>query len=219
MADFTKFKIGNTSYNVKDANAARDLDQGNPGELRLKNASGATIATTTLNLDGSLADVVIDSNTLANGDVVTYDSATQEWVNKPVAGGGGDAGFYPIINIERSSWSNPGGYFSALINLPKIPYTDNIGFNILDVQTSAYLGVRADAVIINGTYQNVATYLENPTSLGGTVTLDFFKWHSTQQQWFWIRVNAFENGDGFALNSVGQHGFNSIMDPTVLPSQ
>lgn len=216
MADFSKFKIGNTSYNVKDANAARSFDQPAKGMLALKNAANQQIDYTSLKLDGSLEDVTIDPSTLANGDVVTYDANTQEWVNKPASGGGsGDAGFYPIINIERSSWNNPGGYFSALLNFPKVPFTDNIGFNILNSQTNAYLGVRADAVMINGQYQNVATYLELPHSLGDTVTIDIFKWHSTQQQWFWIRVNAYYADDGFALNSVGSHGFNSTMDPTI----
>ena len=47
MADFTKFKVGSTSYNVKDANAGRKLDiSGN--DLSLKNASGTAISTVTL---------------------------------------------------------------------------------------------------------------------------------------------------------------------------
>lgn len=216
MADFSKFKIGNTSYNVKDANAAREFDQPAKGMLALKNAANVQIDYTTLKLDGSLEDVTIDPATLANGDVITYDSTTQEWVNKPASGGGGgDTGFYPIINIERSSWNNPSGYWSALVNLPKIPFTDNIGFNIIDTMHNTYLGVRPDAVMIDGQYQNVATYLELPHSLGDTVTFDFFKWHSTNQQWFWIRVSAYYAADGFAINGVGNHGFNPTMDPTV----
>jgi hypothetical protein len=36
-----------------------------------------------------LHDVNIDSNTLTDGDVLTYDSSTSLWVNAPSAGGGG----------------------------------------------------------------------------------------------------------------------------------
>ena len=47
MADFTKFKVGNTSYNVKDANAGRSLSV-NGNQLQLKNAGGTAISTVTL---------------------------------------------------------------------------------------------------------------------------------------------------------------------------
>ena len=52
MADFSKFKIGNTSYNVKDANAGKSLSvSGN--DLSLKNAAGTAISTVTLPGGGS----------------------------------------------------------------------------------------------------------------------------------------------------------------------
>jgi hypothetical protein len=38
-----------------------------------------------------LHDVLLDENTLADGDVLTYDDATGLWVNAPSAGGGGGA--------------------------------------------------------------------------------------------------------------------------------
>lgn len=47
MADFTKFKVGSTSYNVKDANAGRKLAV-NGNQLQLKNAGGTAISTVTL---------------------------------------------------------------------------------------------------------------------------------------------------------------------------
>ena len=47
MADFSKFKIGNTSYNVKDAAAGKSLSV-NGTDLSLKNAAGNTISTVTL---------------------------------------------------------------------------------------------------------------------------------------------------------------------------
>lgn len=47
MADFSKFKVGSTSYNVKDANAGRSLSiSGN--SLSLKNPAGTAISTVTL---------------------------------------------------------------------------------------------------------------------------------------------------------------------------
>ena len=42
MADFTKFKVGSTSYNVKDANAGRSLSV-NGNQLQLKNSGGTAI--------------------------------------------------------------------------------------------------------------------------------------------------------------------------------
>lgn len=116
MADFSKFKIGNTSYNVKDANAARSFDQPLKGTLALKNAANQQINATLLNLDGSLADVTIDSNTLADGDVVTYDANTQEWVNKPASGGGGNA--EPVIVLANATqWPvQSSNNFSQLAN-------------------------------------------------------------------------------------------------------
>lgn len=47
MADFTKFKVGSTSYNVKDANAGKSLSISG-SDLSLKNAAGNTISTVTL---------------------------------------------------------------------------------------------------------------------------------------------------------------------------
>lgn len=47
MADFSKFKIGNTSYNVKDAAAGKSLSVSGT-DLSLKNAAGTAISTVTL---------------------------------------------------------------------------------------------------------------------------------------------------------------------------
>ena len=56
MADFTKFKVGSTSYNVKDANAGRSLSvSGN--QLQLKNSGGTAISTVTLPGGGGKAVV------------------------------------------------------------------------------------------------------------------------------------------------------------------
>lgn len=47
MADFSKFKIGNTSYNVKDAAAGKSLSISGT-DLSLKNAAGTAISTVTI---------------------------------------------------------------------------------------------------------------------------------------------------------------------------
>lgn len=47
MSDFSKFKIGSTSYDVKDANAGRTLSVSGT-DLSLKNAAGTAISTVTL---------------------------------------------------------------------------------------------------------------------------------------------------------------------------
>ena len=225
MADFSNFKIGNTSYKVKDAEAARDITLAgspglNQGKVQLTKANGQAIGngiTIDINDNTSIDHTYIDSQTLADGDVLTWDANGQSWQNKPASGGGGDAGFYPLINIDRSSWNNPSGYFSAILNLAVIPFTDNIGFNISNNSPLQYLGVRADAVIINKQWQNVETYLSTQPTLGDSVTLDIFKWHSQTQGWFWIRVNATVGSNGFGLTGVGNHGFNGTMDPNILP--
>lgn len=47
MADFSKFKIGNTSYNVKDTAAGKSLSLSGK-DLSLKNAAGTAISTVTI---------------------------------------------------------------------------------------------------------------------------------------------------------------------------
>lgn len=95
MADFSKFKIGNTSYNVKDANAARDISlvgsSGlNQGKVQLTKANGQAIGngiTIDINDNVSIDHTYIDSQTLADGDVLTWDANGQSWQNKPASGG------------------------------------------------------------------------------------------------------------------------------------
>lgn len=47
MADFSKFKVNSTTYNVKDANAGKSLAVSG-SDLQLKNAAGTAISTVTL---------------------------------------------------------------------------------------------------------------------------------------------------------------------------
>lgn len=49
---------------------------------------------------GNVADVEIDSNTLADGNVLTYDANADEWQNKPASGGGADGPYYDIANTN-----------------------------------------------------------------------------------------------------------------------
>ena len=59
MADFSKFKIGSTSYNVKDANAGRSLSVSG-SNLSLKNAAGTAISTVTIPSGDKSYSVVIE---------------------------------------------------------------------------------------------------------------------------------------------------------------
>lgn len=62
MAYFSKFKIGSTSYDVKDAAAGKSLDiSGN--SLTLKNAAGSTVSTVTLPSSTSTITGIIDYGT------------------------------------------------------------------------------------------------------------------------------------------------------------
>lgn len=109
MADFSKFKIGNTSYNVKDAKAARDIEAlGAPGNrqglIQLTDASSTPIGTgITLDINDniSLDHMYVDSTTLADGDVLTWDANGQSWQNKPASGGGSAKPVIVLANAVR----------------------------------------------------------------------------------------------------------------------
>lgn len=82
MADFSKFKIGSTSYNVKDVNAGKSLSLSGK-DLSLKNAVGNTISTVTLPSGDTSYSVVIDyTDTTVRGsysnafDVMSADTGT-----------------------------------------------------------------------------------------------------------------------------------------------
>lgn len=73
MADFSKFKIGNTSYNVKDVNAGKSLSLSGK-DLSLKNAAGKAVSTVTLPDDTIyLVEVRYTDNTVTGqaSDAVT----------------------------------------------------------------------------------------------------------------------------------------------------
>lgn len=73
MADFSKFKVGNTSYNVKDANAGRSLSVSGT-DLSLNNAAGTAISTVTLPGGGN-SDIVFQA-TSANYQTVAASNAS-----------------------------------------------------------------------------------------------------------------------------------------------
>ena len=170
MADFTKFKVGSTSYNVKDANAARSLDQPLKGTLALKNAANQQIADTMLKLDSSLADVTIDFNSLADGDVVTYDANTQEWVNKPAGGGGGGANTNIAFIAQASGWPT----LNTIYGLPGVyKLTNQIGIKATSYgqhgQTET--GILASAILIDDTYASVEDYWATIPAQGASLKI------------------------------------------------
>lgn len=76
MADFSKFKIGSTSYNVKDVAAGKSLSlSGN--DLSLKNAAGNTISTVTLP-GGSGAYIILSGAYNASFSALIISSVTSD---------------------------------------------------------------------------------------------------------------------------------------------
>ena len=70
MASFKKFKIGNTSYDVKDANAGYSLSTSG-SNLSLKNSAGTAISTVTVN--GMDYDIIADEFDTTPTPGVGYD--------------------------------------------------------------------------------------------------------------------------------------------------
>ena len=54
-----------------------------------------------------LTDVTIDANTLANGDVLTYDANTNEWVNKPAGAS------FQMMGVPIGTYRKDNDYFSG----------------------------------------------------------------------------------------------------------
>lgn len=82
MADFSKFKIGNTSYNVKDTAAGKSLSISGK-DLSLKNAAGTAVSTVTLPDDTIYAvEVRYTDNTItgqASDAVTAMKAGTGTW--------------------------------------------------------------------------------------------------------------------------------------------
>ena len=84
-----------TDINGKDLTSyVADVDYNASKQIEVTDGAGNTLKTLANKL-GNVADVNIDSNTLADGDVLTYDANDDEWQNKPASGGGG--GMYKEI--------------------------------------------------------------------------------------------------------------------------
>lgn len=75
-----------------------------------------------------LTDVAIDTNTLADGDVVTYDANAGEWVNKPA--GGASVGYTVVYKV-------PDAIVQQAISSGESP-TDFYGIIVWCMQNTAY---------------------------------------------------------------------------------
>ena len=77
-----------------------DVDYNASKQIKVTDGEGNTLKTLANKLE-NVANVDIDSNTLADGDVLTYDANADEWQNKPASGGGG-----PVNPVWTSSAGN-----------------------------------------------------------------------------------------------------------------
>lgn len=90
-----------TDINGKDLTTyVADVDYNASKAIEVTDGAGNTLKTLANKLE-NVANVDIDSNTLADGDVLTYDANDDEWKNKPASGGGADGPYYDIAN---SNW-------------------------------------------------------------------------------------------------------------------
>lgn len=117
MADFSKFKVGNTSYNVKDANAGRSLSV-NGNQLQLKNAGGTAISTVTLPGGGGKAVIA----------EVTAQTTPNLWqTNEPLTVSRYVDGEYNSLNVSD---------IAGLLEKGAVAYIafDNVLINVTDVK-------------------------------------------------------------------------------------
>lgn len=108
MAELFRFEV--TAYSAQtDINGkaltsyVADVDYNASKAIVVKDGENNTLKTLANKLE-NVANVDIDSNTLADGDVLTYDSNDDEWKNKPASGGGADGPYYALDN---GNWFTP----------------------------------------------------------------------------------------------------------------
>ena len=98
-AELFRFEVtaysAQTDINGKDLTTyVADVDYNASKQIEVTDGAGNTLKTLANKLE-NVANVNIDSNTLADGDVITYDANDDEWQNKP-ASGGNSGPWYPI---------------------------------------------------------------------------------------------------------------------------
>ena len=74
-----------------------DVDYNASKQIEVTDGEGNVLKTLANELE-NVANVNIDSGTLADGDVLTYVQADDEWQNKPASGGGADGPYYALDN-------------------------------------------------------------------------------------------------------------------------
>jgi len=157
MADFSKFKYGNTSYTVKDANAGRSLSV-NGNQLNLENPAGTPISTVTLPGGGGKA-VIAEVTSMSTPE--QWQTDEQLTVSRYVDGE------YNSLNVSD---------IHDLIVKGAVPYIsyDNVLIAVDDVSIMGGFKLSATTTVAdyNRAYGNPAI-LGNPTdTFNITITYD-----------------------------------------------
>ena len=152
-----------TDINGKDLTTyVADVDYNASKQIEVTDGGGNVLKTLANKL-GNVADVNIDSNTLADGDVLTYDANDDEWQNKPASGGGADGPYYDIAN---SNWF--GAAQLRVENWGKILYVPMFG-------TLAFSNYTAPTVVWgNSTYTGLLGETRQDFEIKDTNFLDSF---------------------------------------------
>lgn len=121
-----------------------------------------------------LTDVVIDSQTLADGDVLKYNSTTQQWENG-VGGGGGSTVTITPVSLASSVATKIADYSidgtSGVLNVPKVEYTETSG--LTNAQTTGTLKVGNTSYSIRASVKAVNTYISNSSTTDITLSKAF----------------------------------------------
>ena len=144
-AELFRFEVtaysAQTDINGKDLTSyVADVDYNASKQIEVTDGAGNTLKTLANKLE-NVANVDIDANTLADGDVLTYDSNDDEWKNKPASGGGADGPYYALDN---GNWFTPaqlmigawGGYSDILY----IPISGSIFANTIGYMPTVVWG-------------------------------------------------------------------------------
>ena len=102
-----------------------DVDYNASKQIEVTDGEGNVLKTLANELE-NVANVNIDSNTLADGDVLTYDANEDEWQNKPVSGGASGP-YYPVTGATfpvAAMIYDAGWAYQVAIPISRALYTD-----------------------------------------------------------------------------------------------
>ena len=171
MASFKKFKIGNTSYDVKDANAGYSIDT-NGAAIFLKNSDGTIISSISApsGMDYDIIADEFDTTPIVSGynqnDVV---HATNEWHQ--------NIGWFvslvdnntsaPVAGQTSGDWAQLGNGMSPGLSIPG--WVNQYGYDIDPNDTNYYrVNLGAGAMISSWNELTQCPDKGNWTSSGGT---------------------------------------------------